>query len=352
MRAIAAVQAAKLKIFYLKLASVQKNIFVDTADPELMGGTLERFGRVKLGRSPFPAQSGVYKVQVSGTSGSVIPANTTFKSNDNSSSPGKLFILDTAFTLGTTNQPSLRALEAGLDSKLSINDSLTVTGPVALVDSICVVVSEDTEPKAQENIEEYREKAIESYRLEPEGGAGSDYRLWSSEVQGVNQSYPYAAFGMSGVVDLYVEAIESDSTDGKGTPSTALLDDVKDSIELPTVDRPARRPLGATINYLPVSPKDIDIEISSFQGIDPSTETLIFNSIKSALEKVRPFVDSIDIVSARNDVFNVNNVISIILASKPGSVFGAVTMEVDGAPLPSFTFESGDIPYLNSVIYV
>ena len=54
LRALAMVQAAKLKIFYLAVANLQKNIFVDTADPEASGGTLERFGRVKLGRNPFP----------------------------------------------------------------------------------------------------------------------------------------------------------------------------------------------------------------------------------------------------------------------------------------------------------
>ena len=35
------VQAAKLKLFYLQLAKVQKNILPDTADSEIDGGTLE-----------------------------------------------------------------------------------------------------------------------------------------------------------------------------------------------------------------------------------------------------------------------------------------------------------------------
>ncbi len=56
----AVVQAGKLWLFYLALAGVQKNIFVDLADPESMGGTLQRFGRVKLNRDPFPATAGVY----------------------------------------------------------------------------------------------------------------------------------------------------------------------------------------------------------------------------------------------------------------------------------------------------
>src|SRR5690349_13978165 len=64
LRAFAGVQAAKLKLLYLSIANLQKNIFIDTADPEASGGTLERFGRIKLGRNPFPATAGQYEIQV------------------------------------------------------------------------------------------------------------------------------------------------------------------------------------------------------------------------------------------------------------------------------------------------
>ena len=94
LRSLAAVQAAKIKLLYLLLADVQKNIWVDLADPIAIGGTLERFGIVKLGRLPFAATAGEYEVEVTGDIGAVIPLNTTFKSNDNSLSPGFLFILD------------------------------------------------------------------------------------------------------------------------------------------------------------------------------------------------------------------------------------------------------------------
>ncbi|MCK4521555.1 MAG: hypothetical protein KAU20_03195, partial [Nanoarchaeota archaeon] len=81
LRAMAAVQAAKLKLAYLAIGDVQKNIFVDLADPAAQGGTLERFGLVKLGRLPFPAIAGIYTIQLTGTLGATIPASSTFKSN-------------------------------------------------------------------------------------------------------------------------------------------------------------------------------------------------------------------------------------------------------------------------------
>lgn len=348
LRALAAVQAAKLKLIYLALGNVQKNIFIDTADPESQGGTLERFGRVKLRRNPFPAVAGVYTVSVTGTLGAVIPASTTFKSDDTSASPGKLFVLDSAFTLDGINLISIRALEPGTDSRLVVSNTLTVTAPIALADSQVTVTAETTEPLPAEDIEQYRRLGIQAYRLEPQGGSQSDFRLWASDVQGVKQSYPFATPAQTAEVDLYIE-----STIGDGTASSGLLQDVKDSIELPTPDRPSRLPLGVfEVNYLSVTPLDVDIQITGFVGITPEIETLLENALISELSNIRPFVSGIDVLSEKNDIFDVNRIISVILSARPGSVFGAVQLTVDGNIVSTFTFQNGDIPKFNSLTFV
>src|SRR5687767_8040086 len=99
LRIFCIVHAAKLKLYYLAIGLVQKNIWPDTADPESIGGTLERFGRVKLGRNPFAARAGQYNLTVTGSIGAVIKASTTFKSDDTALSAGYLFVLDNEFTL-------------------------------------------------------------------------------------------------------------------------------------------------------------------------------------------------------------------------------------------------------------
>jgi uncharacterized phage protein gp47/JayE len=358
LRALAAVQAGKIWLLYKALGNVQKNIFVDTADPESTGGTLERFGRVKLNRNPFPARAGQYTVTVTGSIGAVIPAQTTFKSNDDSSSPGKIFVLDNGFAfVGTSGSVVLRALEAGVDARLSVGDELTATAPIASVDALATVTAESIEPAAAEDLEDYRQKAIDAYRLEPQGGAASDYRIWASDAQGVEKVYAYAKSGVSAVVDLYVEATIADSTDGKGTPSAALLEDVETVVEFdPDTTKPlnerGRRPLGVfDINFLPVTIKEIDITIASFAGITPAIESLIEDAITEALALKRPFVAGADVLADRNDVIDTNNIIAIILNARPGSVFGAITLEVDGTPLSTYTFIDGNIPHLNSISY-
>jgi uncharacterized phage protein gp47/JayE len=157
LRVYALVQASKIWLIYLAIELVQKNIFVDTADPESMGGTLQRFGRVKLNREPFQATAGQYEVAVTGTIGGVIPASQTFKSNDDSNSPNYLFILDNAYTLvATTDTITLRALTAGLDAKLVVGDKLTSTAPMAQVDSLVTVTNETIEPRAAEDLEDMK----------------------------------------------------------------------------------------------------------------------------------------------------------------------------------------------------
>lgn len=356
LRALAGVQAAKLKLYYLAIANLQKNIFIDTADPEDSGGTLERFGRIKLGRNPFPATAGQYEIQVTGTVGAVINSQTTFKSDDDSTSPGKLFILDSNFTLATNPDTfNVRALEAGLDSQLNNGDALTATIPIALVNKQATVVSEVVEPLAAETIEEYRQAGIDAYQLEPQGGAPSDYRIWAADVQGVRKVYPYAADGAPYEVNLFVEATIANSTDGKGTPSAGMLEDVEEVVNFdPDTTRPlnerGRRQLGVwEINCLPITPLDININVAAYDGITPDLLTLITAAIEAAINNIRPFVAGTDPLSSKNDILNTNKIASMIFSAAPGAVFGAVTMTVDGGSVSTYTFENGDIPYLNSV---
>jgi hypothetical protein len=347
LRIWAGTMAGTSYLMYIALAKVQKNIFVDTCDYE----TLVRFGRVKLGRNPFPATAGIYNVEVTGTIGAVIPVSSTFKSDDDSANPGNLFILDSAVTLVASTQIiQLRCLSSGVETKLDIGDTLTATAPIALVDSQCEVDEEITAPLSAESESEYRTKVLNAFRLEPQGGAGSDYRLWSADVQEVANSYPFAAEGFT-QVNLFIEAKLADSTDSKGTPSSDTLDDVQAAIEEPTVDRPSRKPILSVVNYLPVTPLDVVITITGFVGDTPEIQDLIESAILEETKKIRPFVSSIDVLSNKNDILSNFKLIGIIMAANPGSIFSDVSFTVDGSPETSFTFENGDIPFLDSVIF-
>ena len=358
LNGLAGVQAAKLKLYYLAIANVQRNIFPDLAESESIGGTLERFGRVKLNRNPFPAKSGQYIVDVTGQIGATINANLTFKSDDSSNNPSKLFILDNSFTfITTTGTITLRALEGGIDSRLNIGDTLTATAPILNANELVTVTTEVVQPLEAEDLEDYREKIVEAFRLEPEGGAGSDYRLWSNDAQGVRTVYPYAKVGFPNEVSVFVESILANSTDGKGTPSSTMLADVESVIEFdPDTTAPlnerGRRPIAAfNIDIQPVSIKDIDITIQGFQNLTVAKQTTIFNALKSGIENIRPFVPSVDIATDRNDVINDSKITFMILDAVP-AVFTSLSFTTNGDPNTPSNFTNGDIPVLNSITYV
>lgn len=358
LRALAAVQAGKLKIYYLVIGNLQKNIFVDTAESESIGGTLERFGRVKLGRNPFPAVAGQYSIQITGTIGSTVKSQTIFKSDDTSLNPGMLFILDNDYvTIANPDRIIVRALSTGELSKLNAADTLTATAPIAFIDSAAVVVSEEIQPLDTEDIEAYRLAIINSYRLETQGGSTCDYRLWAQDVQGVRYVYPYAKSGYANEINLFIEATVADSTDGKGTPSATIITNVESVVEfnpdtsLPTLER-GRRPLGVfEIHYLPVTIKTIDINIAGAVDFTAAIKAQLLIDITNAINMIRPFVSAADVLENKNDILDSNKLIGVIITSNPGSIFGAITIKVDSVALSTYTFQNGDIPWLNSITY-
>lgn len=340
LNGFAAVQAGKLKIFYLTIENVRKNIFVDQADND----TIIRYGLVKLERLPFPATAGEYTMQVSGEVGAQIPSGTTFRTVDASSNPGVIVQLDSVFTfIAASGEITVRALELGSDYVLQLGDQLQLTAPIANVDSFGNITSVVTTPTNEEDIEEYRDKVIEAYRSEPQGGARVDYRVWTDEVPGRKQVYPYVKTTESGVVELYVEATAEDSTDGNGTPSSSLLDDVKNAIE------PDKRPMGTfRIDYLPISTNAVDLNI--FNLSDASLLSSIEGAIADFLLTVRPFIDGADNVNERNDKLfesEIYNIVRNVIGTT--NTFDNLEMLVNSTSVDVYTFDGGNIPYLNSV---
>lgn len=357
LRALAGTQAAKLKLIYLAIGNLQKNIFVDTADSVEIGGTLERFGVVKLGRLPYKSTAGIYTLTVTGSIGAVIPASSTFKSDDSSLNPGYLFVLDSAYTLvATTDTISVRALTSGEEAKLNVGDTLTATAPIALVNSSVEVSVITTPPLAAETIEAYRTAIINSYRLESQGGAATDYRIWSADAQGVKKVYPYAKSGAVCEVDLYIEAITVDSTDGKGTPTAQLLLDVEAVVEFNPntaldLNERGRRPLQVVVNFLPIIIKTVNINIGG-SSFTTDQKTLLLTAITDMVNLIRPFIDAADDLAYKNDIIDNNKVIATIINQIPGALFGTITIEINGVNYPTYTFVLGNIPYLNSITYV
>lgn len=331
--AFSAVYAAKQKLQYIALENVNRNIYPDTCDE----ANLRRCGRIRLGRDVNPAVSGEYILTVSGEIGAIIPVNTTF-SNKN----GFLFALNEQYTFtDVTGSVQVRALTAGLESALSLGDSLQITAPISNVDSYASAFSEVTQPITAEDIEEYRVNVINSYRLLPQGGSRSDYRTWTEGVEGVREVYPYVTPNKAGEIDLYVEAFVADSTDGKGTPSQLMLALVLASFY------PNKQPMGVfQTNFKSVVITDIDVDIVNISDVGKIVE--ISQSVTDYLYNIRPYIAGADISS---DIYKgrmySSSIVGLIVSS--GVSFDDVIVKVDGTQIFSYEFINGKIPALNSI---
>lgn len=353
---MSAVLTGQLKICYLYIKDVEDNGFPDTADTEANGGSLERQGRIRLGRDPFPAENGVYSVKVTGTAGAIIRAQLTFQSTDNSNAPGNLYILNNAYTLtGNNDLIELTSVDPGLDFELKVGDNLAVTEPVLGLDDIATVDSITTSPVEAEDIETYRDIILQSYRIEPQGGSKTDYRKWASDVQGVRLVYPYVKNGAAGVVQVYVEAIAADSTDGFGTPPQSIIDEVVAAIEfssdetLETNDR-GRRPIQAILEPLPIHIVPVDILVTGLQVNNATIRSEITTNVTTYLTAVRPYISGADLPRDKNDILTSVKLQGVVNDSLDASnLFLGFSMFVDGVQVNSYTFTLGNIPYLRNV---
>lgn len=358
VNALPLVLSAQFKLSYLFLGDIQDNVFPDKASTEVNGGTLERQGRIYLNRNPFPDSVGVFNLSVTGVAGSVLRSDLTFKSNEDSLSPGEVYVLDTEYILtGTADVIEVRSIGAGADVNLSVGDNLTITEPVIGVDKTVSVFEVITQPTSGETEDLYRQAILNAIQLEPQGGAKSDYRIWASDAQGVRLVYPYVRDGAAGTVDVYVEATLVDSVDGKGTPTAAILNSVAEVINFdPDVTKPdyerARRPIQANVVVSAITLIPVDVTITGLNEDTPSVRSAIENSLVDLIYDVRPFIDGADLLRNKNDILYSGNVQGVVTSALVnGNFFNVLDLKVDGNSVTSYEFGLGNIPYLRNLIF-
>lgn len=358
LNAFSLVLSGQMKILYLFLADIQNNIFPDTADSVDQGGTLERIGQIYLNRPPFPDAIGVFNISVNGIIGSVLRESLTFKSNEDSLNPGQLFVLDSEHIMvSATDVIEVRSLGAGTDFNLSVNDKLTITEPVIGVDKTVTVTAITTQPTSGETEENYRDAILRAIQLEPQGGSKSDYRQWASDAQGVRLVYPYVRDADAGIVDVYVEATLADSTDGKGTPTTTILNEVLAVIEQdPDLSKPinerGRRPIQANVITSAITLVPVDVTISGLNDSSQAVKDVIESALIDMLYEVRPYISGADLLRNKNNTLYSGRVQSVVTdALANGNFFNQLNLIVDGNSVVSYEFDLGNIPYLRNLTY-
>jgi uncharacterized phage protein gp47/JayE len=354
----ATVVAAQVKLLYLYQVDVQRNQFPDTADPVAQGGTLERQGQIYLNRQPFPATNGDYNATVTGTMGAFIPAGTQFLSDGDSLSPGMLFTNNADYTLpGTSGVLDITSMNPGTDSALNVGDTLTPTSPIIGLDDSITIAAVNTAAVDAEDTEVYRQAILNAIILQPQGGAKADYRLWSADADGVRLAFPYVKNGEAGTVQVYIEAVTIDSTDGNGTPSGALLTAVAAVIAMnpdttiPTNYR-GRLPIQVNLEVLPILPVPVDVVIGGLVVNNSTIQASILANLQAFLYLIRPYIAGCDLPRDQNNTLTAVKMQSVISDTiGTSNSFLTFTMYVNGVAVNLFVFSLANIPYLRNVTY-
>lgn len=346
LNAITGVLAAEFKLLYIATALVQKNNFPDTADSELVGGTLQRFGRVKLERNPFPASQGVFTVNVTGQAGGVIAQGLIFRANN-----GELYTTEQTVTLsGTNGVITVRSVNGGSNVLLAVGETITATEPIVNVNSEGTVATVDTAPQDAETLEQYRALVLQAYRTEPQGGAAADYRVWATDAQGIARVFPFAG-DQAGVLNIYAEG-----TNTSKVPETSTLDALtavlnQDPDTTKPLSQRGRRPISAwDLNVLAVTPISINVTINGLQDRSTTVVNTIQSALRSYFETIRPHVGGADDPNRILDTVRLGEIVQAITNSLlPGNFFDSVTMQINSNTVTSRRFVNGDIPVLGTL---
>ena len=298
-------------------------------------------------------------MSITGEAASVVRPNLTFKSNEDSTSPGNLYVTDAEYILtGTDDELEIRSFDGGPDYLLNIGDKLTITEPVIGVEQVGTITEVLEQPKAAETIEAYRQAGLDAIQLEPQGGARTDYRLWAADAQGVRKVYPYVKSGEAGTVQIFVEANKADSTDGEGTPSTAILEEVGEVLEFdPDETKPdferGRRPIQAILEVLPIVLVPVDVTITALEDDTTAIRTAIENNLIAYLLEVRPYIAGTDLSRNKNDILyaaRLQSVVTDVLESS--NFFTDFDMQESGVSVTSSVFTGANIPYLRDLTFI
>ena len=337
--ALAGVLAGVFKLAYLFIGMVQQNIWVDTCDYE----TLLRYGNTILGRLPFASVAGIYTVTVTGSIGAVIPAGTTFLSNDNSTSPNQLFLVTDAFTFtATSGDIDISATLGGEDSALIVGDTLTITAPVVNVGATATVNAIVTNAEDAEGAEVYRAKVIDKMQLQANSWSAAGFRALGLDIVGLRQTYAYAVSASTGTVNVWLEGTTY------GTPCDGSTITAYEDALAPV------RPMGilnTNVDACPIMDVAVVITMGSFPAYTVAEKALILTALTNLCNNVRPFIASCDVVASRNDTLATYNLISTISQAVVGKGFSNVSFTVDGTSETSWQADNGEIPYLTSVTY-
>ena len=298
---------------------------------------------------------GVIEVEVLKT-GSVLYSGTQLKS----SVTGKLYVTsETKTFLLNKERVKVVCTEIGTAGNLEVNDVLNFVNPYGFIKSEAVILEVERMGLDEELEANYRERLINRFRLQPQGGALADYRIWAADVPGVLRVYPYNDKEQPGGVLLYVSGIPSVFNDR--IPDKGLLKKVGEVCTYdPETGKAIRKPLTAMLdpknngsyeNIKPISVIEIEVAVTGVTGIAPADfAELIKPALKNYFLDRDLYIRGLSDDNNRTNVVSKNHVITVInqIAVTAKAVFEEVVLKKENVVFSSYVLDDGKLAKLGA----
>jgi hypothetical protein len=280
---------------------------------------------------------------------------------------GKIYIVDETKVLeNDVETVDLICASTGTIGNLETGDNLYFIAPLGNVKKEAEVATVLEAAVDDESEADYRYRVVNRWRVQPQGGALADYRIWGMEVSGVLNVYPYNDDDSPSGVILYVSGNPAVFPDR--IPSTALLAAVGNSCTYtPETGIANRKPMTAVIdpqnkgtfaNIKPVTIRIFDIYIDGLVGI---SELEFSENVRIPIKEYflgrEPYIRGLSDDNNKTNSVSKNNVSSVVdqVAISVKAEFDSVTMKEGETVIPAYTLETGELCdlgdlYINGVL--
>jgi uncharacterized phage protein gp47/JayE len=278
-------------------------------------------------------------VTFSGSNGTVIPDKTSLVRGD-----GAAFVTQGAVTIsGGSATVNATASVAGSGGNTAVASLMSLGVAIAGVQSTGTVATAFTNGTDDETVDAFRSRMLKVYASPPQGGAVSDYLLWSLQAPGVTRAWCTPNGMGPGTVVVYVMMDATESAHAgfpQGTDGCAASE---------LRGTPAAGDQLAVANYLfPLQPANPIVYVCAPV---PNLVNFTISGLASASSTVKNAV-----AAAFADVFTRNTVLAgtnnlIDFEAALSTVAGA-SAAVITSPAANIVSSTGHLPTLGTITYV
>jgi hypothetical protein len=288
--------------------------------------------------------------------GETLPSGTQFSSTIN----GLIYITQQDYLLDVNPfYIDVICTTGGTAGNLEVGQPMSTVNTLGYIENdgeVFFIIVAGTDAESEE---QYRQRVVERFQLQPQGGALADYRIWSQDVPGVLQTYIYTGDPghvlnyVAGDPDIYFFRV----------PSAGLLVSVGNACTYdPVTGLAIRKPVTAILdpigdgsygNVLPIIPKFFDVIIYDLIADDLGyVKGLIQQSLSSYFFAREPYIQGLSLPPIKNEISE-SAIISIVfdIVNTNSGSFTTVGLLYESNPILSYILGEGELSVLGLLSY-